>query len=62
MDDIELVYALAVRPATTGQRWHARLVCAEGGEVSEFDTLAELVHFLARSSLLAPSPPVGGIR
>jgi hypothetical protein len=58
----ELVYALAVRPAAPGQRWHARLVAADGGQVNEFDTLADLIHYLARSSLLAPTAPPTGVR
>lgn len=62
MSDDELVYALAVRPATPRQRWHARLVCADGGRVAEFDTLAELVHYLAQASLLGSATPHAGIR
>ena len=52
MVEDELVYALAVRPATPRQQWHARLVCANGGVLAEFDTLAELVHYLAQASLI----------
>lgn len=62
MTEGELVYALAVRPATPRQQWHARLVCADGGRVAEFDTLAELVHYLAQASLLGPFTPPTGVR
>jgi hypothetical protein len=62
MGEDELVYALAVRPATPRQQWHARLVCVDGGLVAEFDTLAELVRFLAHASLLGPLAPPTGIR
>jgi len=62
MSEDELVYALAVRPATPRQQWHARLVCADGGLVAEFDTLAELVHYLAQASLLGTAPPHTGVR
>ena len=62
MTEGELVYALAVRPATPRQQWHARLVCADGGRVAEFETLAELVHYLAQASLLGPFTPTTGVR
>jgi hypothetical protein len=62
MGEVELVYALAVRPATPQQPWHARLVCADGGLVAEFETLAELVQYLAQASLLGPLAPPTGIR
>ena len=62
MVEDELVYALAVRPATPRQQWQARLVCVDGGAVAEFDTLAELVQYLAQASLIGPVKPPNGIR
>ena len=62
MTEDELVYALALRRATPEQQWHARLVCVEGGVVTEFDTLADLVHYLAEASLLGPLALPTGIR
>ena len=62
MVEDELVYALSVRPATPGQRWQARLVCVDGGEVAEFNTLAELVLYLAQASLIDPINTPKGIR
>jgi hypothetical protein len=62
MGEDELVYALAVRPATPQQPWHARLVCADGGQVTEFKTLAELVRYLAQASVPGPLSPPTGIR
>ena len=62
MVEDELVYALAVRPATPRQRWQARLVCADGGEVAQFDSLAELVLYLAQASLIDSVKPPDGIR
>jgi hypothetical protein len=62
MVEDELVYALAVRLATPRQKWQARLVCADGGEVAEFDTLAELVQYLAQASLIGTVTPPTGIR
>lgn len=62
MAEIELVYALAVRPATPRQLWQARLVCADGGTVAEFDTLAALVQYLAQASLPGTGTPSSGIR
>ena len=44
------------------QQWHARLVRVEGGVVTEFDTLADLVHYLAEASLLGPLALPTGIR
>lgn len=55
----ELVYALALRPATPTGPWHARLVSADGGAAEEFESLAELTRFLAQASLLGPLPPPG---
>lgn len=55
----ELVYALAVCPATAARPWHARLISADGGPAAEFESLAELVRFLAQASLLGPLPPPG---
>ena len=55
----ELVYALELRPATAVQPWHARLVSADGGAATEFESLADLVRFLAQASLLGPLPPPG---
>lgn len=62
MSESELVYALVVRPATPRQQWHARLVCANGGLVAEFDTLAELVRYLAQASLQGSFTPTTGVR
>lgn len=62
MVEDELVYALSVRPATPRQRWQARLVCADGGEVAEFDSLAELVLYLAQASLIDSVKSPDGIR
>lgn len=62
MVEDELVYALSVRPATPRQRWQARLVCANGGEVAEFDSLAELVLYLAQASLIDSVKSPDGIR
>jgi len=58
-DTEELVYALAVCPATPARPWRARLVSADGGAAAEFESLAELVRFLAQASLLGPLPPSG---
>lgn len=58
----ELVYALAVTPACESRPWHARLVCAEGGAVAEFDTLSALVRYLAEASLPGPLANPEGIR
>jgi hypothetical protein len=55
----ELVYALAVRPATPARPWHARLVSADGGATAEFESLAELVRFLALATHFGPLPPPG---
>jgi hypothetical protein len=62
MSESELVYALVVRPATPHQQWHARLVCVNGGLVAEFDTLAELVHYLAQASLHGSFTRSTGVR
>jgi hypothetical protein len=62
MAEVELVYALAVRPNAPGQQWHARLICVDGGVVAEFETLAELVRYLAEASLLGPLATPPGIR
>jgi hypothetical protein len=62
MEQDELVFALAVCPATSQQCWHARLVCADGGTVMEFDTLNDLVRYLAQASFPGPAAPLDGIR
>ena len=64
MVEDELVYALSVRPATPRQRWQARLVCVDGGEVAEFNTLAELVLYLAQAQSDRPRsiPPKGSVK
>lgn len=62
MEDDELVYALAVCPATPLQPWHARLVCADGGQVVEFDNLADFVRYLAQVSLPGAHAPANGLR
>lgn len=62
MEQDELVFALAVCPATSQQCWHARLVCADGGTVMEFETLNELVRYLAQASFPGPDVPLDGIR
>lgn len=58
----ELVFALALRPAGPGARWHARLVAADGGQVIEFEALTELVRHLAQLSRPGVPLPDKGIR
>ena len=58
----EHVYALALRPKTSEQRWYARLLEADSGAVVEFATLADLVQYLVRASDGGQSAPQVGIR